>query len=374
VDFSSILLTTYVDVDSSPASDERILAAAIEQAVCFGAHGLPPWTTEHHFRGPWQPNPIQFMTHVAPQLPDEVSVGFGVLSVPFHHPVRLVEDINLLHQLTKGRAIFGLGSGFPGGIEAPGLGLDPDHHASGQAARQSIEIMERLWAYQTGDPPFSFDNGLHRGTVQRRVVPAPYRRPRPEIVRTASSDQATLLAAAKGWPIFLGVFGMDLHTQWHTYRTALAAHDHPQPVLDECLRWSTVDWLSVLVADTDDQAHHAAQTAKAERLAVRARFFEKHQQGLLGPVAGVLTSDAFQNGADLTTTIAGSPDTVAHEIQQLADHGINHLIVRFLGEWLGDTRPTLQRSLQLFADDVAPRFTDLPPLTHPLAIERRAGS
>ena len=78
MEFSSILLTTYVDVDSSPQEDERLLAAAVEQAVEFGRHGLYPWTTEHHFRGPWQSNPIQFMTHVAPRLPAETFVGFGV--------------------------------------------------------------------------------------------------------------------------------------------------------------------------------------------------------------------------------------------------------------------------------------------------------
>src|SRR5262245_48483312 len=130
MEFSSIVLTTYVDADSSPEDDERILALAIEEAVEFGRHGLYPWSTEHHFRGPWQSSPLQLMTHVAPLLPPGCHVGFGVLSVPFYHPVRLVEDMNLLDQLTRGRAVFGLGSGFPGGVEAPGLGVEDEHHSS----------------------------------------------------------------------------------------------------------------------------------------------------------------------------------------------------------------------------------------------------
>jgi len=370
IEFSSILLTTYVDVDSSPEEDERVLALAVEQAVELGRHGVYPWTTEHHFRGAWQSSPLQFMTHVAPQLPAGCYVGFGVLSVPYHHPVRLVEDMNLLDQLTKGHSVFGLGSGFPNPYERPGMGVEEEHHVSGRAAREAIEIMERLWAYQTGDEPFEFDNGLHRGRVEKRVVPAPYRRERPTIIRTASTEQATLTAAEKGWPVFLGTMGMHLVEQWTTYRRALAAAGHPQAAVEECLRWSTVDWLSVLVADADEEAEEAAAEAKAERLAERERFFQTYRGGVLGPVAGdVLTSDAFRAGADMLHTIAGSPDTVAAEVRKLVDLGVNHLIVRFLGEWLGKTRGLLERSLELFAEDVAPRFADIPPLTEPLAAE-----
>ncbi len=322
IEFSSILLTTYVDVDSSPEEDERILALATEQAIELGRHGIYPWSTEHHFRGAWQSSPIQFMTHVASQLPPGTYVGFGVLSVPFYHPVRLVEEMNLLDQLTKGHTVFGLGSGFPGDVDVAALGLDPERHAAGRAARETIEVMERLWTFETGDEPFEFD--------------------------------------------------MDLAEQWQTYRRALAAAGHPQAVVAECLRWSTADWLSVLVADTDEQAEAAAAEAKSERLAERERFFQKYRRGILGPVAGVLTSDAFRSGADLSHTIAGSPDTVAAEVQRLVDLGVNHLIVRFLGEWLGKTRGLLERSLELFAEEVAPRFADIPPLTGPLVVEAGA--
>jgi alkanesulfonate monooxygenase SsuD/methylene tetrahydromethanopterin reductase-like flavin-dependent oxidoreductase (luciferase family) len=196
------------------------------------------------------------------------------------------------------------------------------------------------------------------------VVPAPYRRQRPTIVRTASTEPATLAAADRGWPVFLGTMGMNLPEQWTTYRRALAAAGHRPEVVEDCLRWCTADWLSVLVADTDEQAEAAAAEAKAERLAERERFFQKYRRGVLGPVAGdVLSSDAFRTGADMLHTIAGSPDTVATEVQKLVDLGVNHLIVRFLGEWLGKTRRLLERSLELFAEEVAPRFADIPPLT-----------
>ena len=67
--------------------------------------------------------------------------------------------------------------------------------------------------------------------------------------------------------------------------------------------------------------------------------------------------------------IAGSPDTVAARVQDLADIGINHLMLRFLGEWAGETRYICETSLQLFAEEIIPRFRDIPPLRDPLGVE-----
>ena len=54
--------------------------------------------------------------------------------------------------------------------------------------------------------------------------------------------------------------------------------------------------------------------------------------------------------------------------------GINHLLVRFLGEWPGKTRGISEDSMRLFAREVLPRFKHIPPLTDPLALDLRAAS
>jgi alkanesulfonate monooxygenase SsuD/methylene tetrahydromethanopterin reductase-like flavin-dependent oxidoreductase (luciferase family) len=64
----------------------------------------------------------------------------------------------------------------------------------------------------------------------------------------------------------------------------------------------------------------------------------------------------YAAGGDMTDTVAGSPETVAAKVQQLADIGINHLHVRFLGEWAGETRQIAEDSAVLFAKEVMPRF------------------
>ena len=66
----------------------------------------------------------------------------------------------------------------------------------------------------------------------------------------------------KGWPAFLGTFSAEssLTEQIRIYRTALAAANHPQHVVEECLRWCTCDWLAVVVANTDEQARRGVVT------------------------------------------------------------------------------------------------------------------
>ncbi len=373
-----MVLTMYVAAEDGPEVDERVLGIAVEESLLAGELGYNPWFTEHHFRGPWHSNPMQFAAYIAPQIPRERFLGFGVLSTPYYHPVRLVESMNLLDQLTKGRTLYGLGSGFPG-AEPAGLGVGELYHRSGQAAKDTLEVMQRLWQFQTGDAEYTFEMPTHRGEISRRVVPAAYRKRHPVVIRTASRDAAVVTAAENGWPAFLGTFGSEspLVEQVRLYRQALAAANHPQEIIDECLRWCTCDWLSVVVAPTDAEAKERAEIAKAEHLAMRTSFVERYGP-LHGPVVkpkeGQSTTAAYAAGGDMWETIAGSPDTVAARVQGLVDLGINHLLVRFLGEWTGETRHISEASMRLFAREVMPRFSHIPALRDPLALDLSTAS
>ncbi len=369
--FSTMVLSMFLPDVDGPEEDERILRVAIEQSLLSGELGFSPWYTEHHFRGAWHSNPMQFAAYIAPQLPDDLYLGFGVLSLPYYNPVRLVESMNLLDQLMRGRTLFGLGSGFPG-LEPRGMGLDVEYHGSGKAAEETLDIMRRLWAHRSGDPEYAFQTPMHRGSIKRRVVPAPYRKRHPTLIRTARRDESVVKAAQSGWPAFLGTFGSDLMTQLRIYRSTLAESGHPPEVIAECLRWCTVDWLSVCVADTAEEAQASVAAARVERMAVRQRFIDSGGP-LDGPAIvrkpGESMAANFAQGGDMWETIAGTPDHVAREVRKLADLGINHLLVRFLGEWAGETRPIIEKSMRLFSREVMPRFRNIEPPRGPFEID-----
>ena len=366
-----MILSMYVAAIDGPDEDERVIDVAIEQSLLAGHLGFNPWFTEHHFRGPWHSNPMQFAAFIAPQLPPDRYLGFGVLSTPYYHPVRLVESMNLLDQLTKGRTLYGLGSGFPG-KEPAGMGVDAEYHGSGRAAVDTLDIVRNLWKFRTGDPDYVFEMPTQRGKISRRVVPAPYKKRHPTIIRTASRDDALVTAAKNGWPAFLGTFGSEspLLDQVRLYRKVLAESSHSQEVIEECLRWCTCDWLSVVVAKSDAEAVARAEEAKAEQLMLRRRFIAEYGS-LDGPVVkrkpGESVAAAFAAGGDSYATIAGHPDTVAAKVQELVDLGINHLLARFQGEWASKTRYISEESMRLFSSEIMPRFKDIPPLRDPHA-------
>lgn len=335
-----MVLSMYVDADDSREEDERVLAAAVEQSLEAARLGFNPWYTEHHFRGPWHSSPLQFAAWVAPQVPPDIRLGFGVLSVPYYHPVRLAEQMNLLDQLTGGRVLYGLGSGFPG-IENPALGIDDEYHGSGQAARDGIAVLERLWSYETGDRPYEFDTGVYRGRVVKRIKPAPFGgRRRPTIIRTARTVQAAVEAARRGWPAFLGSFGANLEEQVVAYRTALHRAGHAPEIVEECLRFTTVDWTGVVISEDERELESLMAEAVAEREAFRSQLAEE-------PAA------IAAGGRKIVT---GTPEQIAERLVALQDLGIEHVIARFIGEWHGETRWISERSMQLFAEQLIPEF------------------
>ena len=54
--------------------------------------------------------------------------------------------------------------------------------------QETLEIMERLWAFKHGDPELSFSVGNFSGRIKRRVTPAPYSKPYPTLVRVATRE------------------------------------------------------------------------------------------------------------------------------------------------------------------------------------------
>jgi alkanesulfonate monooxygenase SsuD/methylene tetrahydromethanopterin reductase-like flavin-dependent oxidoreductase (luciferase family) len=366
--FSAMTMNMFFPSNDDPGDDNRIIDMAVAQSVWFAELGYHVWFTDHHFRGPWHSNPMQFAAYVAPLIPRDRYLGFGVLSIPFYHPVRLVESMNLLDQLTKGKVLFGVGSGWQG-TEPMGLGIDPELHASGRLGEETLDVMERLWSFKNGDPELSFSVGSNSGRIKRRIMPAPYSKPYPTIIRVATREAGLVKAAQKGWPVFVGVLGADLRETMQIYRRALDEAKHPQHVKDNCLRWCSYDWIGVTVAATEAEALERERVAKAESMTIRTSFAQRHGR-LDGPVIksppGQSTgADTYAKGGDMKATIAGTPDTVAAKVKQLADMGIGHLHLRFLGEWAGETRHVCKESAELFAKEVLPRFAEAPAVRKP---------
>lgn len=102
-------------------ADEELYRAGLalaEQAEHLGFDSI--WTVEHHFTGHSPvPNALQLLTYLAGRTA-RLKLGTAVITLPWHHPLRVAEEIAVLDILSQGRLLCGFGRG-TGAVEYAGF-------------------------------------------------------------------------------------------------------------------------------------------------------------------------------------------------------------------------------------------------------------
>lgn len=177
----------------------RAVAIAAERA---GFESV--WTGEHVVlpdpQAPPSPAPpLTNMCHPSTALAyiagvtDKLNLGTGITLIAQRNPVVLAKEMASLDFISKGRLIFGIGSGYLK-QEFDALGVDFD--TRGARTDESIEILRELW---TSDAPrFSGKFAAFSGIQSR---PKPHRDSGPPIVMGGASAAAFRRAVTKcqGW-------------------------------------------------------------------------------------------------------------------------------------------------------------------------------
>jgi alkanesulfonate monooxygenase SsuD/methylene tetrahydromethanopterin reductase-like flavin-dependent oxidoreductase (luciferase family) len=104
------------------------------------------WFAEHHFSNYCLcPSPLTMSTYMAART-KRIKLGPAVIVVPLYEPIRMLEDIGLLDQLSDGRAVLGFGTGYQ----------EYEFHKFGVDLKKGREIfletMDLVEAYLKGDP------------------------------------------------------------------------------------------------------------------------------------------------------------------------------------------------------------------------------
>ena len=95
------------DRTSAPVAVLRTTVDAVKMAEDFGFDIA--WFAEHHFTNhSICPNALMMVGHLAGQTA-RIRLGPAVLALPFHNPLRLVQEVALADLLTSGRLALGLG-------------------------------------------------------------------------------------------------------------------------------------------------------------------------------------------------------------------------------------------------------------------------
>lgn len=171
--------------------DNLVISETMDQSVFADEVGFDYlWFVEHHFlTGFALSSSPEVLIGALSQRTSQIRLGFGVVILPYHHPIRVAERIALLDHLSQGRIDFGTGRSSP--YELTGMGIDPaDSRAMWE---ESVTMIPKIWESDW----FSWE-GRFWPVPSRQVRPKPLQNPHPPIWLAALQNSTYDIAAEKG--------------------------------------------------------------------------------------------------------------------------------------------------------------------------------
>lgn len=334
------------DVPLDQQYEERLELLARADALGFYGYQL----AEHHqSRLCMAPSPSVFLSAAARHT-TRLRLGALVYLLPFYHPLRLIEELCMLDQLSGGRLQVGVGRGITA-IEHTYWGMPP-----AEAQARQDEVLAILALGLSGDTLdyagrfYRFDN-----------VPlelAPKQRPYPPFWCAGSAEYA-----GQHGMHFIAFGGARFAPAVARFHEVWAAHrDRPGRLNPHVTEPFVGSSRHLVVADTDAEAEAIARAAWP----VFDRNFDK--RGMVGPgpetrADGSITpvppggpgqGAPFERGQQLERVVVGSPETIAAYVAGYASYlGANYFMASF--QWGNMTHAQALRSLELFGSEVMPR-------------------
>src|SRR5262245_19603843 len=126
-----------------PIEGGHFYAEALEEVVRAEDLGFDSvWMEEHHsvVEHYW-PSPLAVLAGFATRT-SRMTLGTDIAVAPFHHPVRLAEDVAMLDVMSRGRAVLGVAIGYkPDEFALYGVELEK----RGARFEEQLAIIKALW-------------------------------------------------------------------------------------------------------------------------------------------------------------------------------------------------------------------------------------
>jgi alkanesulfonate monooxygenase SsuD/methylene tetrahydromethanopterin reductase-like flavin-dependent oxidoreductase (luciferase family) len=314
-------------------ADRLRLVEAYDRAGLYGYH-----LAEHHATPLGSAaSPGLFLAAVA-QRTSRLRFGPMVYLLPFYHPLRLIEEVSMLDQMSGGRFQLGVGRGVSP-FETAAYGLE--FSQTQEMYHEAFQVLLQGLAAEV----LTFEGKFYRFHDVPMIL-RPVQRPHPPLwYGVTLPDNADWPAANDVNIVSLGL-RPTVRTIMDRYRAVRAKLGKgAQPLLGVGRH--------VVVAETDEAALAIARRAYPRWRTSFCWLFHRH--GAEPRIIGNYPP-TFDELMALDNGIAGSPQTVrAFLEQEIAATGANYLL-----SWFAFGDMTLEeslRSLALFASDVMPAFT-----------------
>jgi alkanesulfonate monooxygenase SsuD/methylene tetrahydromethanopterin reductase-like flavin-dependent oxidoreductase (luciferase family) len=289
---------------------------------------------EHHSTPVGQaPSPSVFLSAVA-QRTRRLRFGPLVYLLPLYHPLRLIEEICMLDQMSGGRFELGVGRGVSP-IETGYFGVDPEDRVA-----MFVEALALVRAGLT-QQTVTFEGKFYNCSNVPMEL-APLQRPHPPIWVGVETPESAARAGRDGFNAISAHPVAEVKAIAQAYRAAwAAAHAGAAEPLLGLARF-------IVVAETDDEALALARRAYPKWQASLTHLFRMHGRGPITPRPAEF--DQIRDGG---RGIAGSPRTVTETLRaQLAETGVNYCVGQFA---FGDLcEAEVLRTIDLFVRHVMP--------------------
>jgi alkanesulfonate monooxygenase SsuD/methylene tetrahydromethanopterin reductase-like flavin-dependent oxidoreductase (luciferase family) len=315
------------------------------------------WTIEHHFT-PYTmvTNPLQYLTYIA-GITRRVDLGTMVTVLPWHNPVRVAEDVNMLDSFIgpDRNVICGVGRGL-GRREYAGLGID-QNEARGRFD-ESLQVLTQLLS--TGhcdfDGEFYKIHGLH-------LRPQPERDLSANLWCAGGTEQTVQIIAKHGVrPLTIPTTSLDIALANMRRYASLRREAGYQPSHTKLALWT-------YVAEKPAEAQAGAERYMVEYADSALRHYEllgTHLKGIKGYEQYGAQQDALRKDPSpfklgfYRSHPWGTPEQTIKRATELANaFGTNELM--FIFKYGAMPMAAAEKSMRLFAKEVMPALKALNP-------------
>jgi alkanesulfonate monooxygenase SsuD/methylene tetrahydromethanopterin reductase-like flavin-dependent oxidoreductase (luciferase family) len=314
-------------------ANRLIIAEAYDRAGFYGYH-----VAEHHTTPLGAAASPALIFAALAYRTRKLRFGPLVYLLPFYHPLRLIEEVCMLDQMSGGRFLLGVGRGVSM-YETQAYGLDFSktqamYHEAFQVLLKGLNTEELSFAGEF----YKFD--------RLPMILKPVQKPHPPLW------YGVTLPSNSAWP-----------AENHVNIVALGLRDNTQAIIKAYRETRTQKGFDqdgtlagvsrhIVVADTDEAALAIARRAYPRWRQSFRWLFNRH--GTEPRVIGIYP-ETFDALIALNNGIAGSPETVRRFIAaEIEANNCNYFVPQMV---FGDmTLPEALRSIELFGKEVMPAF------------------
>jgi alkanesulfonate monooxygenase SsuD/methylene tetrahydromethanopterin reductase-like flavin-dependent oxidoreductase (luciferase family) len=311
--------------------------AMVDFAVKSEELGLDQiWLAEHHGIEHQYPDGLSLMAATAMRT-ERIELCAQVM-IPLHNPYEIAERGAIVDRLSGGRLVLALGQGYAP-EEFGWYGVDIADRLA--RFRDSVTIIKRLWEEERVD----FE-GDHFTLEQAHIQPRPVQKPRPPVWILGWAENAVRRAArlSDAWSPGPSASLSDIKSRMPVYREALAEAGVEGA---ETARIPLQRFL--FVAETEEEAIE-------EGGKWFLNFFRDTYLRWPHPVVGAtLDMNSTYEEVARDRFMVGTPDQVSDEIARWNEELGVEGIISYMHQ-LGSDSAAVNRSLELYASEVAPRF------------------